>query len=64
MKQAPGARLQPWIAQGYLRRIEQGTIATEQGVERPLLLLGDLPATVAQSTLGPGANVGEADLTV
>jgi hemolysin activation/secretion protein len=63
-RQAPGARLQPWIVEGYLRRIEQGAIATEQGVERPLLLLGDLPATVVQSTLGPGANVGEADLTV
>ena len=64
VKQAPGARLRPWIAEGYLRRIEQGTIAAEQGVERPLLLLGDLPATVVQSTLAPGANVGEADLTV
>jgi hemolysin activation/secretion protein len=64
VKQAPSARLRPWIAEGFLRRIEQGAIATEQGVERPLLLLGDLPATVVQSTLGPGANVGEADLTV
>jgi hemolysin activation/secretion protein len=63
-KQAPNARLKSWIVEGYLRRIEQGAIATEQGVERPLLLLGDLPATVVQSTLGPGANVGEADLTV
>ncbi len=63
-KQAPSARLKPWLVEGYLRRIEQGAIATEQGVERPLLLLGDLPATIVQSTLGPGANVGEADLTV
>ncbi|MPZ43793.1 MAG: hypothetical protein GEV05_10380 [Betaproteobacteria bacterium] len=63
-KQGPSARLKPWIVEGYLRRIEQGAIATEQGVERPLLLLGDLPATTVQSTLGPGANVGEADLTV
>ncbi|MCC6534187.1 MAG: ShlB/FhaC/HecB family hemolysin secretion/activation protein [Burkholderiales bacterium] len=64
VKQGPSARLKPWIAEGYLRRIEPGSIATESGVERPLLLLGDLPATTVQSTLGPGANVGEADLTV
>ena len=64
VKQAPGARLRPSIAEGYLRQIERGAIATEAGVERPLLLLGDLPATVVTSTLGPGANVGEADLTV
>ena len=64
LKQSPSARLRPSITEGYLRRIEQGALATEKGVERPLLLLGDLPAVVVQSTLGPGANVGEADLTV
>jgi len=64
VKQGPSARLKPWIAEGFLRRIEPGAVATESGTERPLLLLGDLPATTVQSTVGPGANVGEADLTV
>ena len=64
VKQAPSARLRPWIAEGFLRSIERGAIASEADVERPLLLLGDLPATVVQSTLVPGANVGEADLIV
>ena len=59
LKQAPGSRLKPWIAEGFLRRIEEGAIATEEGVERPLLLLGDLPAMVVQSTLAPGKNVGD-----
>jgi hemolysin activation/secretion protein len=64
VKPKAGARLRPFIAEGYMRRVDQGEIAREADVERPLLLLQDLPATTVQSTLGPGSKVGEADLTV
>jgi hemolysin activation/secretion protein len=64
LKMKPNARLRPWVAQSFLNRIEEGTIAQERTLERPLLLLGDLPSVTVESTIGPGAGVGEADLTV
>jgi len=64
VKPNASARLRPFIAEGYMRRVPQGEIAVESQVERPLLLLQDLPATTVQSTVAPGAKIGEADLTV
>lgn len=60
----PGASLRPWMAEGYLSRIERGAIAEEGAVERPLLLLQDLRGVQVRSVVSPGAQTGEADLTV
>lgn len=42
-----------------------GTVVTERGIERKLLLLSDLPGVAdPRAALRPGANVGESDMAV
>jgi hemolysin activation/secretion protein len=57
-------RVSPAIVDGYMRLLPKGTPVTEQSVERPLLLLNDLPGVKVTSVLRPGAETGEADLLV
>jgi len=57
-------RVTPAIVDGYMRLLPKGAAVTEQNVERPLLLLNDLPGLKVSSVLRPGASTGEADLLV
>ena len=57
-------RVAPAIVDGYMRLLPKGAAVTEQNVERPLLLLNDLPGLKVSSVLRPGAETGEADLLV
>ena len=57
-------RVSPAIVDGYMHLLPKGAAVTEQNVERPLLLLNDLPGVKVTSVLRPGAETGEADLLV
>jgi hemolysin activation/secretion protein len=57
-------RVSPAIVDGYMKLLPKGSAVTEQSVERPLLLLNDLPGVKVTSVLRPGAETGEADLLV
>lgn len=57
-------RVTPAIVDGYMHLLPKGAAVTEQNVERPLLLLNDLPGLKVSSVLRPGAETGEADLLV
>jgi hemolysin activation/secretion protein len=58
------ARVKPELVDGYMGLLPSGSAVTEQAVERPLLLLNDLPGIKVNSVLKPGASFGEADLDV
>ena len=64
LEREPGAQVRQFVARGYLSNIKEGEVATEKNIERPLLLLQDLPSTTVKSSVGPGAKPGEADLKV
>ena len=57
-------RVSPALVDGYMKLLPRGSAVTEQNVERPLLLLNDLPGVKVTSVLRPGAETGEADLLV
>jgi len=57
-------RVRPSIVDGYMRLLPKGSPVTEKSVERPILLLNDLPGVKVTSVLRPGAETGEADLVV
>jgi hemolysin activation/secretion protein len=57
-------RVGPSVVDGYMKLLPKGAAVTEQNVERPLLLLNDLPGVKVTSVLRPGAETGEADLLV
>jgi len=59
------ARLKESVARNYLDALmPAGSAITESNIEKPLLLINDLPGVIVRSTLKPGAQVGEADLDV
>ena len=60
------ARLRPEFAKGVLEgHLRPGDPLTETGLERPLLLLSDLPNVVVSSEIGPSTRaIGAADLRV
>ena len=60
----PAQEVPNGIVDGYMKLLPKGTAVTEQSVERPLLLLNDLPGVKVTSVLRPGAETGEADLLV
>lgn len=65
VKMADNARLKESVARGYMdAMLPSGTLITETGIEKPLLLLNDLPGVTIRSTIRPGAQTGEADLDV
>ena len=59
-------RLRPDFARGVLdQHLSEGDPITEVGLERPLLLLSDLPNVVVSSEIGPSTkSIGAADLRV
>ena len=66
LKPDPAARLRPDFARGILdQHLKEGDPITETGLERPLLLLSDLPNVVVSSEIGPSTKaIGAADLRV
>jgi hemolysin activation/secretion protein len=63
---APGTRLRESFVRGILdAHLKPGDLITEGSLERPLLLLRDLPDVDLASELGPSkTQIGAADLTV
>ncbi len=66
LKPDASSRLRPDFARGVLdRHLKEGDPITEVGLERPLLLLSDLPNVVVSSEIGPSTkSIGAADLRV
>ncbi len=66
LKPDPKARLRPEFAKGLLdHNLKEGDPITEVSLERPLLLLSDLPNVVVSSEIGPSTKaIGAADLRV
>lgn len=66
LKPDPASRLRPDFARGILdQHLKEGDPITETGLERPLLLLSDLPNVVVSSEIGPSTRaIGAADLRV
>jgi hemolysin activation/secretion protein len=62
--QVDSRRVRESQVQGYLGLLQPGEAVTEQDIERPLLLIKDLPGVQVSSVLKPGAGVGDADLDV
>lgn len=62
---APGARVRP----DYIRSLVEwhlapGQLITQAALDRPVLLLRDMPGSTATANVTPGAAVGQADITV
>jgi hemolysin activation/secretion protein len=65
VNQTPESRLAPWLAQGIIgTHLQSGDLITEASLERPLLILSDLPGTSVSSEITPSKTLGAADLTV
>ncbi len=61
----PGLKISDKLLTGIVAtHLKQGQIITETGLERPLLLINDLPGTSVTSEIRPSATVGAADLRV
>src|SRR5439155_21316156 len=61
----PGVRIADSLLVGILgTRLKQGEIITETGLERPLLIINDLPGTQVTSEIRPSKTMGAADLRV
>src|SRR4051812_22841805 len=61
----PGVQISQNLLAGILsRHLKQGQIITETGLERPLLLINDLPGAQVTSEIRPSRTVGAADLRV
>lgn len=58
------SNLRDGVAHGVLSGITPGEVITTASVERPLLLMSDIPGVEVRSTLVPGASVGTSDLMV
>lgn len=62
---APGAPISAASAQGIANAyLQSGQPITERGIERPLLLLRDVPRVGAKSVIEPGATVGSANVII
>jgi len=61
----PGVRIADRLLVGILgTHLKQGEIITETGLERPLLIINDLPGTQVTSEIRPSKTMGAADLRV
>lgn len=61
----PGLRISDSLLAGIVgSHLEQGQIITEKGLERPLLLINDLPGAQVTSEIRPSRTVGAADVRV
>jgi hemolysin activation/secretion protein len=65
LQRRPGTRLAEWLLAGILdRHLKSGDIITETGLEKPLLLINDLPTAAVTSEIRPSNTVGAADVRV
>ena len=65
LQRRPASRLAEWLLAGILREhLKTGDIITETALEKPLLLINDLPTAVVTSEIRPSQTVGAADLRV
>jgi hemolysin activation/secretion protein len=65
LQRRPATRLAEWLLAGILNQhLKSGDIITETGLERPLLLINDLPTAAVTSEIRPSQTVGAADLRV
>lgn len=61
----PGVRFADSLLVGILRdHFRQGQVITETGLERPLLIINDLPGAQVTSEIRPSRTMGAADLRV
>jgi hemolysin activation/secretion protein len=65
LQRRPATRLAEWLLAGILdQHLKSGDIITETGLEKPLLLINDLPTAAVTSEIRPSQTVGAADLRV
>jgi hemolysin activation/secretion protein len=65
LQRRPASRLAEWLLSGILdAHFKPGQIITETGLEKPLLLINDLPTASVTSEIRPSQTVGAADLRV
>jgi len=65
LQRRPATRLAEWLLAGILNHhLRTGDIITETSLEKPLLLINDLPTAAVTSEIRPSATVGAADLRV
>lgn len=65
LQRRPATRLAEWLLAGILdAHLQTGDIITETGLEKPLLLINDLPTAAVTSEIRPSRTVGAADLRV
>ena len=65
LQRRPATRLAEWLLAGILdAHLKTGDIITETGLEKPLLLINDLPTAAVTSEIRPSRTVGAADLRV
>jgi len=65
LQRRPATRLAEWLLAGILNaHLKAGDIITETGLEKPLLLINDLPTAAVTSEIRPSQTVGAADLRV
>lgn len=61
----PGLRISDNLLAGIVgTHLKQGEIITEKGLERPLLLINDLPGAQVTSEIRPSRTIGAADVRV
>jgi hemolysin activation/secretion protein len=65
VQRRPATRLGEWLLAGILgAHLKSGDIITETALEKPLLLINDLPTAAVTSEIRPSEIVGAADLRV
>ena len=65
LQRRPATRLAEWLLAGIVgAHLKTGDIITEAGLEKPLLLINDLPTASVTSEIRPSNTVGAADLRV
>jgi hemolysin activation/secretion protein len=65
LQRRPATRLAEWLLAGILgQHLKTGDIITETGLEKPLLLINDLPTAAVTSEIRPSQTIGAADLRV
>lgn len=61
----PGTRISEDLIRGILEaHLREGDLITETGLEKPLLLVNDLPNAIVTSEIRPSKTVGAADLRI
>ncbi len=65
LQRRPASRLGEWLLLGILgAHLKPGDVITETSLEKPLLLINDLPTAAVTSEIRPSATVGAADVRV